>query len=188
MKAPKKELAQADRDALFEILETRFEKNPHRHPGIAWEEVKAHLLKNPGKLRSLLEMESTGGEPDVVEWNAGAGTCTFFDCSPESPKGRTSLCYDKEALAARKQHKPRDSAMNLAESMGVELLNEAQYRHLQKLGPVDRKTSSWIKTPDDIRELDGALFGDHRFGHTFVYHNGAQSYYAARGFRASLTI
>jgi hypothetical protein len=174
------------REALFRTLKARFEQNMNRHGGLEWAHVQAKLEADAGKLRSLHEMERTGGEPDVVGHDRKTGEYIFYDCSAESPKGRRSVCYDREALESRKEHKPADSAMAMAAAMGVELLTEEQYRELQKLGEFDTKTSSWLKTPSDIRKLGGALFGDRRYGHVFVYHNGAPSYYAARGFRASL--
>lgn len=170
------------------MLEARFAKYAHRHAGIAWSDVEVCLLDSPDKLRSLREMERTGGEPDVVGRDEATGEIVFFDCSAESPKGRRSLCYDAAALAARKKHKPADSAVNMATAMGIELLTETEYRALQRLGEFDTKTSSWVRTPADIREAGGALFCDRRFGHVFLYHNGAESYYAARGFRGSLRV
>jgi hypothetical protein len=160
----------------------------NRHKGLEWEKIQAKLKANPEKLWSLNEMERTGGEPDVVGQDKKTGEYIFYDCSAESPNGRRSLCYDREALEARKENKPKDSAMNLAAAMGIELLSEEQYRELQKLGNFDAKTSSWVKTPSDIRKLGGALFGDYRYGNVFVYHNGADSYYAARAFRGSLRV
>jgi hypothetical protein len=159
-----------------------------RHPGLEWAKVQARLEVSAHKLCSLHEMERTGGEPDVVGHDKKTGEYVFFDCSAETPKGRTSVCYDREALDSRKEHKPKDNAMDMAAAMGIELLTEEQYRDLQKLGEFDTKTSSWVKTPADIRKLGGALFCDRRYGHVFVYHNGAQSYYGARAFRASLTV
>jgi hypothetical protein len=182
------ELSPEQREALFGTLKARFEKNMNRHMGLEWAKVRARLEANMEKLRSLREMEITGGEPDVVGHDKGTGEYIFFDCSPESPKGRTSICYDREALDSRKEHKPKNNAMDMAADMGVELLTEEQYRELQKLGKFDTKTSSWVKAPADIRKLGGALFGDHRFGRVFIYHNGAQSYYSARGFRSSLRV
>jgi hypothetical protein len=182
----KKELSTAQRGDLLATLKARFEKNPGRHKGIAWPKVQARLEKNPEKLWSLQEMEATGGEPDVV--GEESGEFVFFDCSPDSPKGRTSLCYDREALEARKEFKPKNTAMDLAAAMGVEVLDEEQYRALQQLGEFDTKSSSWLKTPPEIRKLGGAIFGDRRFGRVFVYHNGAQSYYAGRGFRCWLKV
>lgn len=176
------------RDELLKALKTRFEKNMNRHKGLEWAKVQARLEANPEKLRSLHEMERTGGEPDVVGHDKGTGEYIFYDCSAESPKGRRSICYDREALESRKEHQPENNALDMAAAMGIELLTEEQYRELQKLGEFDAKTSSWVKTPSDIRELGGALFCDRRYGHVFVYHNGAQSYYAARGFRGSLRV
>lgn len=181
-------LTAPQRDKLLETLKTRFEKNMHRHKGISWSSVQTRLESKPAKLRSLYEMESTGGEPDVVARDRKSGALTFYDCSPESPKGRRSICYDDEALQSRKEHKPKDSAMNMADEMGISILTEDEYRGLQALESVDTKTSSWLKTPASIRKLGGAIFGDHRFGTVFVYHNGAESYYAARGFRGSLKV
>ena len=160
----------------------------NRHRGLEWAKVKAKLEANAEKLRSLSEMEKTGGEPDVVGHDPKMGEYIFFDCSPESPKGRAAVCYDREGLESRKEHKPKDTAMDMATAMGVELLTEEQYQELQKLGEFDTKTTTWVKTPADIRKLGGALFGDRRFGRVFIYHNGAQSYYSARGFRASLRV
>ncbi len=174
--------------ALLSILEARFEKNIKRHNGLAWAQVQARLEANPEKLVVLHEMESTGGEPDVVGHDKTTGEYLFFDCAAESPQGRRSLCYDSEALEARKANKPADSAVNMAAAMGIELLTEEQYRQLQQLGRFDAKTSSWIKTPAAIRKLGGALFMDRRYDHVFVYHNGADSYYAARGFRGWLKV
>ena len=183
-----KKLSQEQRDDLLEILKTRFEKNMILHEGLQWIQVIERLEAHPDKLWSLHEMEESGGEPDVVGKDAKTGEILFFDCSAESPKGRTSLCYDREGLESRKEHKPANSAMELAATMGIELLTEEQYRELQRLGNFDMKTSSWVKTPADIRKLGGALFGDRRFGHVFIYHNGAQSYYGARGFRGALRV
>lgn len=176
-------ISEKQRDELLRALKTRFEKNMDRHQGVEWVEVEAKLQRNPGKLGSLYEMEKTGGEPDVVAHDGKTGECIFYDCSAESPSGRRSLCYDKEALDARKENKPKGSATELAAAMGVELLTEEQYRELQKTGEFDRKTSSWVKTPAEVRKLGGALFCDRRYNTVFVYHNGAESYYAARGFR-----
>lgn len=175
-------------DELLKILRDRFEKNMKRHVGIKWADVHAKLEKNSEKLLALNEMEITGGEPDVVGYDKKSGEYIFYDCSEESPKGRRSLCYDRDALNSRKEHKPRNSAMDAAADMGVEILSEEQYRELQKLGNFDMRTSSWIKTPSEIRKLGGALFCDRRYGSIFVYHNGAESYYAARGFRAFLRV
>lgn len=176
------------RETLFKQLKARFEKNMQRHRGLEWAKVQARLSANPAKLRSLQEMEGTGGEPDVVGHDERTGEYIFHDCSAESPTGRRSVCYDREALDSRKEHKPADSAMSMAAAMGVELLTEEQYRELQTLGEFDTKTSSWLRTPADIRKLGGAIFGDRRYGRVFVYHNGAPSYYAARGFRALLRV
>lgn len=184
----KKKLSPEQRQELLRVLKARFEKNSSRHNGLEWNNVQARLEANLGKLWSLHEMEITGGEPDVVGQDKKTGEYLFYDCAAESPKGRRSLCYDRKALDSRKEHKPVDSAMDMATAMGIELLNEEQYRALQKLGKFDTKTSSWIITPPDIRKLGGALFGDYRYGTVFVYHNGAESYYAARGFRGSLRV
>jgi len=181
-------LSPKEREELLSALEARFEKNMKRHEGLDWAEVKAKLEANSGKLWSLHEMERTGGEPDVVGKDKKTGEYIFFDCSAESPKDRRSLCYDREALDARKENKPKNSAMDVAAAMGIELLTEEQYRELQKLGEFDRKTSSWVQTPSDIRKLGGALFCDRRYDHVFVYHNGADSYYAARAFRGWLKV
>lgn len=175
-------------DKLLLILQTRFEKNMQRHKGVDFAKLKAKLLANPAKLRSLSEMESTGGEPDLVKYDKKTDEYIFIDCAAESPSGRRSLCYDREALEARKEFKPKDSAMDLAKTIGIEMLDETQYQELQKLGKFDTKTSSWIKTPSDIRKLDGAIFGDFRFGRVFIYHNGASSYYGGRGFRGMLRV
>jgi hypothetical protein len=182
------ELSSEQREELLRALKARFEKNMNRHQGLEWAKVKAKLETNADKLWSLSEMEKTGGEPDVVGHDKKTGEYIFFDCSAESPIGRRNFCYDREALDSRKEHKPKNSAMGLAEAMGVELLTEEQYRELQKLGNFDTKTSSWVKTPSHIRELGGALFCDRRFDTVFVYHNGAESYYAARAFRSSLRV
>ena len=184
----KKDLSPAEREVLLRTLQARFEKNRGRHDGLEWAKVKAKLEANPEKLWSLGEMEDTGGEPDVVGLDKKTGEYIFFDCSAESPKERRSLCYDREALDSRKEHKPKNSAIDLAASMGIELLTEDQYRDLQNLGEFDTKTSSWLKSPAEIRKLGGAIFGDRRFGRVFVYHNGAESYYAARAFRGSLRV
>ena len=181
-------LSKKQREELLKALKARFEKNMDRHKGLAWTEVQAKLEADTEKLWSLSEMERTGGEPDVVGHDKNAGDYIFYDCSAESPKGRRSLCYDREALESRKENKPKGSAMNLATAMGIELLTEGQYRELQKLGEFDAKTSSWVKTPSGIRKLGGALFCDRRFNTVFVYHNGAESYYAARAFRGSLRV
>jgi hypothetical protein len=184
----KKELSAGQREELLSVLKARFEKNMNRHKGVEWAKVQAKLEANTAKLWSLNEMEKTGGEPDVVGHDKKTGEYVFYDCSAESPKGRRSICYDQEALEARKEHKPKDNAVNMATAMGIELLTEEQYRELQKLGEFDTKTSSWVKTPSDIRELGGALFCDRRYGHVFLSHNGAESYYAARAFRGSLRV
>lgn len=173
---------------LLQVLQDRFEKNMNRHAGLEWAKVQAKLEANPEKLGSLGEMERTGGEPDVVGYEEASGEYVFMDCSAESPKGRRSVCYDREALESRKEHKPADSAVDMAAAMGIKLLTEEQYRELQELGNFDMKTSSWLETPSDIRKLGGAIFADYRYGHVFVYHNGAESYYAARGFRGSLRV
>jgi len=183
-----KTLSTSETKELFSILKTRFEKYKSRHQGIEWTNVQTKLEANPEKCWSLNEMEKTGGEPDVVAYDKKTGAYTFFDCSPESPKDRRSVCYDQKALDSRKENKPKHSAMGMAEEMGIELLTEEQYRSLQQLGNFDAKTSSWIKTPENIRKLGGALFADYRFETVFVYHNGAESYYAARGFRGSLKV
>lgn len=183
-----KKLSAAEQADLLKTLQTRFEKNKARHKGITWNAVEERLLANPAKLWSLNEMERTGGEPDVVAFDKKSGEYTFYDCVAESPKNRRSICYDHEALEARKEHKPADSAINMAEEMGVTILNEEEYRYLQTLGEFDLKTSSWLLTPAPIRKLKGAIFGDRRYDTVFVYHNGAESYYGARGFRASLKV
>jgi hypothetical protein len=184
----KKKLSPEQREELLKALKARFEKNMNRHKGLEWAKVQARLEANTAKLWSLNEMESTGGEPDLVGHDKKTGEYIFFDCSPESPKGRTSVCYDREALDSRKEHKPKNSAMDMATAMGIELLTEEQYLELQKLGNFDTKTSSWVKTPSDIRKLGGALYCDRRYGRVFVGYNGAQSYYAARAFRGSLSV
>jgi hypothetical protein len=184
----KKELSLEQSEELLRVLKARFEKNMNRHEGLEWANVQAKLEANTEKLWSLNEMEVTGGEPDVVGYDKEKDEYMFFDCSAESPKGRRSVCYDREALESRKKHKPENSAIDMAAAMGIELLTEEQYRALQELGNFDMKTSSWVQTPTDIRELGGALFCDYRFGHVFVYHNGADSYYGARGFRGSLMV
>ena len=190
MKAAKtnKALSPEQRETLLVALKARFEKNMSRHPGLAWAKVAAKLDANPDKLWSLHAMEDTGGEPDVVDQDKKSGEFLFVDCAPQSPKGRTSLCYDQEALDSRKEFKPKNSAMALAASMGIDLLTEEQYHELQKLGEFDTKSSSWLKTPPEIRKLGGAIFGDRRFGRVFVYHNGAESYYSGRGFRGWLKV
>jgi hypothetical protein len=184
----KKEFSTKQREELLNTLTARFEKNINRHKGLEWAKVQAKLEANTEKLWSLNEMERTGGEPDVVGHDKKTGEYIFYDCSPESPKGRRSVCYDREALESRKEHKPEDNAIDMAAAIGIELLTEEQYRELQKLGNFDSKTSSWVKTPADIRKLGGALFCDRRYNTVFVYHNGAESYYAARGFRGSLGV
>lgn len=184
----KKELSPEQQAELLGILKIRFEKNMNRHNGLKWANVEAKLAANAEKLWSLDEMEITGGEPDVVGYDKSADEYIFFDCAIESPKGRRSVCYDHEALEARKEHKPGNSAVEMAKDMGIELLNEDQYRELQKFGNFDTKTSSWIVTPPAIRKLGGAIFGDYRYGTIFIYHNGAESYYAARGFRGALRV
>jgi hypothetical protein len=184
----KQMLNERHREELLAKLKNRFEKNMHRHKSVAWKDVLARLVKHPEKFWSLHEMERTGGEPDVNAYDKQTGEITFCDCSAESPAGRRSLCYDQPALESRKEHKPANSAMNLASVMGIELLDESGYRALQKLDTFDRKTSSWIKTPDDVRKLGGALFCDWRYGKVFTYHNGAESYYASRGFRGRLVV
>jgi hypothetical protein len=184
----KKELAPEQREELLRALKARFEKNMNRHKDLEWAKIQAKLKANTEKLWSLNEMERTGGEPDVVGHDKKTGEYIFYDCSAESPKGRRSVCYDREGLESRKENKPENNAIDMAAAMGIELLTEEQYRQLQKLGNFDMKTSSWVKTPSDIRKLGGALFGDHRYGNVFVYHNGASSYYAARAFRGSLKV
>jgi hypothetical protein len=188
MSRNKKALSPQLREELLRALKTRFEKNMNRHKGLEWTKVQAKLEANTEKLWSLAEMERTGGEPDVVGHDKKTGEFIFMDCAAESPKGRRSICYDREALDSRKEHKPDNSAMDLAAGMGIELLTEEQYRDLQKLGEFDTKTSSWVKTPSDIRKRGGALYGDRRYDTVFLYHNGAESYYAVRGFRGSLKV
>jgi hypothetical protein len=188
MKATKKELSAEEREKLLGTLKTRFEKNPGRHKGLKWTDVEARLAAAQDKLWSLREMEETGGEPDVVGLDRKTGEFVFFDCSAETPKGRVSFCYDQDALEDRKEHKPKNSAMGMAAVMGVEVLTEEQYFELQKLGEFDRKSSSWLKTPDEIRDLGGAIYGDRRYGRVFVGHNGAQSYYSGRAFRGALRV
>jgi len=184
----KKELSPERRDELLRKLKARFEKNMHRHKGLEWAQVQARLEAAPEKLWSLNEMERTGGEPDVISHHQTSGEYIFYDCSAESPKGRRSLCYDGEALESRKENKPENNAMDMAAAMGIEILTEEQYLKLQTLGQFDTKTSSWVKTPAAIRKLGGAIYCDRRYDHVFVYHNGADSYYAARGFRGSLRV
>lgn len=184
----KNKLSAIESKALLNILQARFAKNMHRHKGLKWPEIQAKLEAHPTKLRSLNEMEKTGGEPDVTDYDKTTGEYIFCDCSAESPKGRRSICYDRAALDARKEHKPANSALDMAAAMGIELLTEEQYRVLQELEKFDTKTSGWLKTPDNIRKLGGAIFGDCRYDHVFIYHNGADSYYAARGFRGMLRV
>ncbi|SHE14934.1 Uncharacterised protein [Chlamydia abortus] len=184
----KKELLPEEREGLLKTLKARFEKNMNRHEGLEWADVQAKLEASPEKLWSLHEMETTGGEPDVVGHDDRTGEYIFYDCSAESPKGRRSICYDRAALESRKEHKPKNNAVDMAADMGIELLTEEQYRELQKLGSFDTKTSSWVQTPANIRKLGGAIFCDRRYDTVFVYHNGAESYYAARGFRGSLRV
>ena len=184
----KKELSPEQREELLRALKARFEKNMNRHKGLEWAKVQAKLEANTEKLWSLNEMERTGGEPDVVGHDIKTSEYIFYDCSPESPKGRRSICYDREALESRKEFKPEDTAIDMAVAMGIELLTEEQYRELQKLGDFDTKTSSWVKTPSDIRKLGGAIFADRRYNHVFVFHNGADSYYGSRAFRGSLRV
>ncbi len=183
-----KNLSAKESEELFNILKDRFQKNMNRHQNFEWTEIKAKLESNPEKLWSLNEMEKTGGEPDVVDYDKETDEYIFYDCSAESPKGRRSFCYDRKALDARKEHKPQNSAIDFANEMGIEILNEQQYRKLQNLGNFDTKTSSWILTPPEIRNLGGAIFADFRYDTVFVYHNGAESYYAARGFRGFLKV
>ena len=185
---PKRNLSPAEREELLRVLKARFEKNMGRHKGLDWSKVQAKLEANTEKLWSLNEMERTGGEPDVVGHDKKTGEYIFYDCSVESPKGRRSICYDRAALDARKENKPKDSAVDMATAMGVELLTEQEYRELQKLGEFDPKSSSWVKTPPDIRKLGGAVYCDRRYNTVFLYHNGADSYYAARGFRGLLRV
>src|SRR6266404_2151473 len=183
-----KDLSPEQREELLGALKARFEKNINRHKGLEWAKVQAKLEANTEKLWSLNEMERTGGEPDIVDYDKKTGEYIFYDCSAESPKGRRSVCYDREGLESRKEHKPENNAIDMAAAMGIEILTEEQYRELQKLGNFDAKTSSWVKTPSEIRKLGGAIFADYRYGNVFVYHNGAESYYAARGFRGSLRV
>ena len=188
MRMPKKNLSVKQREAILEILKKRFETNMNRHKGGDWSKIQAKLEANPEKLWSLNEMDTSGGEPDVVRFDKKTGEYIFCDCSAESPKGRRSICYDREALESRKENKPKNSAMDMAETMGIEILTAKQYAKLQKLGEFDTKTSSWVRTPSRIRSLGGALFCDRRYDQVFVYHNGAESYYAARGFRGLLRV
>lgn len=185
---PVKDMKAQERDKLLKVLEARFDKNKHRHKGIAWNDVLAQLNGNRDALKAIHAMEESGGEPDVVGKDKKSGQYKFYDCSPETPAGRRSLCYDAEALDARKEHKPKGSAVAMAETMGIDLLTEEEYRELQKTGDFDTKTSSWIKTPADVRSLGGALFCDRRYEKVFMYHNGAQSYYASRGFRGKILV
>jgi Protein of unknown function (DUF4256) len=187
-KSAKKQLSPKHTEELLKTLKNRFDKNKNRHKGIDWEKVYSKLKINPEKLWSLNEMEKTGGEPDVVGYDQKSGEFIFYDCAAESPSGRRSICYDLEGLESRKEHKPKSNAVDLASAMGIELLTEEQYRELQKLGTFDTKTSSWLKTPAEIRKLGGAIFADFRYGKVFVYHNGAQSYYGSRGFRGWLKV
>ena len=188
MNSMKKELSSKQREELLKTLKARFEKNMNRHKGLEWAKVQAKLEANNEKLWSLNEMERTGGEPDVVGFDKKKGEYIFYDCSAESPKGRRSLCYDGEALESRKEHKPKNNAIDMSSAMGIDLLAEQEYRELQKVGDFDTKTSSWVKTPSHIRRLGGAIFCDRRYDTVFMYHNGAESYYAARGFRGSLRV
>lgn len=184
----KRELAPSQQDALLKTLKANFEKNMNRHKGLKWDEIEAKLETSRSKLWSLFRMEETGGEPDVIGQDKSSGEFIFCDCSEESPKGRRSVCYDRDGLVSRKEHRPENNALDMAEEMGIELLTEEQYRALQKLGKFDLKTSSWLRTPEEIRKHGGAIFGDYRYGQVFVYHNGAQSYYAARAFRGILKV
>lgn len=184
----KKKLSSEDRDYLLKALEARFEKHTSRHKGLKWADVLARLEADPSRLWSLNEMERTGGEPDVVGQDKKTGEYLFYDCSPESPKGRASVCYDREGWESRKEHRPANNAIDMAAAMGIEILTEEEYQQLQTLGNFDLKTSTWVKTPADFRKLGGALFGDRRFGRVFIYHNGAQSYYSARGFRGVVRV
>lgn len=188
MGSTNKKLSVKQQEELINTLKTRFEKNMNRHKGIEWMKVQTKLEANPQKFWPLNEMEKTGGEPDVIAYDRKSGAYIFYDCSEESPKGRRSLCYDRAALNSRKEHKPKNSAIDMAAEMGIEILTEEQYRDLQKLSKFDMKTSSWVKTPDEIRKLGGAIFCDNRYDTVFVYYNGAESYYAARGFRGSLRV
>ncbi len=188
MNANDKKLTPGQREELFRVLQTRFENNIQRHKDLPWSKIQAKLEPQPEKLWSLHEMEKTGGEPDVTGYDDRTGEYIFIDCSAETPRDRRNLCYDREALEARKEHKPKDSAMGMAAAMGIEILTEEDYRELQKLGEFDTKTSSWLKTPPEIRKLGGAIFGDRRYDHVFVYHNGADSYYGVRGFRGLMRV
>ncbi|MBS1781660.1 MAG: DUF4256 domain-containing protein [Bacteroidetes bacterium] len=182
------QLSDSEIEGLLKVLKARFDKNKHRHNGIEWKYVEARLVTQPTKLWSINEMEITGGEPDIIGFDKKENVFVFCDCAAESPKGRRSICYDHEALESRKEHKPKNSAVNMAEEMGIELLDEFQYGHLQSIEQVDTKTSSWLKSPESVRKLGGAIFGDFRFGRIFYYHNGAESYYAGRGFRGLLKV
>lgn len=184
----KKKLSASDGADLIATLKARFEKHPERHKGITWSDVEARLKADPAKLWSLAEMERTAGEPDVVGHDKKTGEFLFYDCSPESPKGRVSVCYDREGWESRKEHRPANNAVDMATAMGIDILTEEEYQQLQTLGKFDQKTSTWVKTPADLRKLGGALFGDRRFGRVFIYHNGAQSYYSARGFRGVVKV
>lgn len=188
MKANKKQLPAGEKAELIKILKVRFEKNMTRHKGINWAEVEKRLTASESVLWTISEMEGTGGEPDVIGYDENSGEFVYCDCSPESPDGRRSVCYDREAWESRKEHRPENTAMDMAEEMGIDMLDEEGYRNLQKLGKFDTKTSSWLKTPADIRKLGGAIFGDYRYGQVFIYHNGASSYYAARGFRGVVRV
>ena len=183
-----KEFTAGQRDSLLKVLETRFNDNMKRHEGLGWDEIKVKLEARPDKIRSLIEMDRTGGEPDVVGFDKKTGEYIFYDCSAETPSERRNLCYDREALDSRKSFKPENSVIDMAEAMGIELLSEEQYLSLQKLGNFDTRTSSWVRTPAEVRKRGGALFGDRRYGRVFIYHNGASSYYGSRGFRASLKV
>ncbi len=183
-----KEFTAGQRDSLLKVLETRFNDNMKRHEGLGWDEIKVKLEARPDKIRSLIEMDRTGGEPDVVGFDKKTGEYIFYDCSAETPSERRNLCYDREALDSRKSFKPENSVIDMAEAMGIELLSEEQYLSLQKLGNFDTRTSSWVRTPSEVRKRGGALFGDRRYGRVFIYHNGASSYYGSRGFRASLKV
>lgn len=185
---PKNKLTPSQHKEMIEILEIRFASNIHRHKNMDWQKIAAKLEIQNEKLRSLYEMENTGGEPDVIDYDKETDSYLFVDCATESPTGRRSICYDREGLESRKEHAPKNSAMDMAQAMGIDLLTEEQYRHLQSLQPVDRKTSSWLLTPAAIRKEGGAIFGDYRYGQVFIYHNGAQSYYAARGFRGAIKV
>lgn len=188
MNCSKKDLSKTGSENLLRLIKDRFDKNVKRHLGLEWDDIAIRLAANPKKMWSLNEMEATGGDPDVVGYDETTKTYLFYDCSPETPKGRRSICYDQQALDARKEHKPKHSAMGMAEEMGIEVLTESEYHQLQQLGKFDTKTSSWLKTPDEIRAMSGAIFADYRFGRVFVYHNGAESYYGGRGFRGKLSV